>query len=402
CCSQTLKDYEHFDQAPFGSSRRDGTKCPLYDDVEVRHEREVREAEEAAKKQLMEDNPYLNAEDLEIKISDRVKQAEAEKAQRAGTARVRPAMLPLRDILHEGDGLPDMPIENQRWLGRPPWLDGRGNDIGIGPFEFLEAPRHAPPAGQPAPIVEHAMQAFLPPHYGFMGNAPVPFVDAADQGLDAFDPFYPLPEVRDEARVPQAHAQHIHRLPDVRNEARAPRGTEARAPGAHAQHIHRLPDVRTEVRAPGAHAQHIHRVPDVRAEVRVPREYAQDVQPRPETPYAMEIVRDHELRRHYLHQIGQRLQVPELFPAAAAAAAAAPNPAPPLPPSPPLPPPSSPPRVSALRPNMLGRNRVQEEDDEPADEEQALRAQRAAMRAHIRRQQMRLRMQYEQLQQLRD
>ncbi|KAI6799759.1 hypothetical protein KC361_g2712 [Hortaea werneckii] len=410
CCSQTLKDYEHFDQAPFGSGRRDGKKCPLYDDVEVRHEREVKEAEEAAKKQLMDDNPDLNAENLEIKLSDRVKQAEAEKVQRAGAARARPAMLPLRDILHEGDGFPDMPIENQRWLGRAPWLNGRGNDIGMGPFEFLEAPRHAPPAGQPAPIVEHAMQAFIPPHYGLMGNAPVYGANAADQGLDVFDPSYPLPEFRDEARLAQAHAQHIHRLPDVRTEVRAPGAhaqhihllpdvrTEVRAPGAHAQHIHRLPDVRAEARALQAHAQHMHRLPGVRNEARVPQAHARDVQPRPENPYAMEIVRDHELRRHYLHRIGQRLQIPELLPAAAAA----PNPAPPLPPSPPLPPPSSPPRVSALRPNMLGRNRVQEEDDEPADEEQALRAQRAAMRAHIRRQQIRLRMQYERLQQLRD
>ncbi|KAI6949435.1 hypothetical protein KC321_g18576, partial [Hortaea werneckii] len=41
----------------------------------------VKEAEEAAKKQLMEDNPDLNAEDLEIKLSDRVKQAEEERKE---------------------------------------------------------------------------------------------------------------------------------------------------------------------------------------------------------------------------------------------------------------------------------------------------------------------------------
>ncbi|KAI7103109.1 hypothetical protein KC339_g5513 [Hortaea werneckii] len=388
CCSQTLKDYEHFDQAPLGSSRRDGKKCPLYDDVEARHEREVREAEEAAKKQLMEENPDLNAEDLEIKVSDRVKQAEVEKAQRAGAARVRPAMLPLQDVLNGGDGLPDMPNENHRWLAGAPWLNGRGNDIGMRPFEFLDAPRHAPPAGQPAPIVEHAMQAFLPPHYGLLGNAPVYGANTADQGLAAFDPIYPLPEARDEARLPRAHAQHIHRLPDVRDEARALQ--------AYAQHIYRLPDVRNEARVPQAYAQHIHRLPDVRAEAQAPRAYTQDGQPRPDMPHAMEVARDQERRRHYLHRIGQRLQIPEIFPAAAAAA---PNPAAPPPPPPP---PPSPPRDPALGPDLLGRNRAQEEDDEPADEEQALRAQRAAMRAHIRRQQMRLRMQFEQLQQLRD
>ncbi|RMY67297.1 hypothetical protein D0863_07881 [Hortaea werneckii] len=325
CCSQTLKDYEHFDQAPFGSSRRNGKKCPLYDDVEVRHEREVKEAGEAAKKQLMEENPELNAEDLEIKLSDRVQQAEAEKAQRADPARVRPAMLPLQDILNGGDGFPDMPFQNLQGLGRAPRLNGRGGD-GVGrwprePPEPLRELRDAPPAGQPARIVEPAMQALLPPHYDLMGNAPAPAGNAADEDLAAFA------------------FEHIHHRSHVRDPAQAPQ-------------------------------------PDAQAQ-----------QPRPVIPHAAQLFYDQARREQLLHQIGQRLRLPEEFLAA-----------PPPPPNPALPPPPPPPpRDPALAPELQGHNSLQED----AAAQEVLR-QRAAIRAHFRRQQMRLRMQVEELQQLRD
>ncbi|KAI7155143.1 hypothetical protein KC349_g7192 [Hortaea werneckii] len=343
CCSQTLKDYEHFDQAPLGSCRRNGKKCPLYDDVERRHEREVKEAEEAAKKQLMVDNPDLNAEDLEIKISDRLKQAETEKAQRAGPAGVGPAMIPLGDLLNGGDRIPDMPIENHRWRGRVPWFNGRGNGIRMQPFEFLDALHHAPPpAEQPAQIIEPAMQAFLPPNYGLLGNAPAPALNAANQGLAAFD--------------------HIHHNNDLLGNAPALALNAAGQGLAAFDHIQHLPDVRD-----GAQAY---------------QPQAPAMRPRPAIPHAIQFARDQARRQQLFHRIGQRLQIPgENFPAA-------------------VPPPHNPaapgaPRDPALVPELEG-NRVQANE---AGDEEVLR-QRAAIRAHMRRQRLRLRMQFEQINQL--
>ncbi|GAB1735946.1 hypothetical protein NU219Hw_g5279t1 [Hortaea werneckii] len=343
CCSQTLKDYEHFDQAPSGSSRRNGKKCPLYDDVEARHEREVKEAEEAARKQLMEDNPDLNAEDLEIKISDRLKQAETEKVQQRGApAGAGPAMIPLGDLLYGGDRILEMPIGNHRWPGRGPWLnDGRGNGIRMRPFEFWDAPRHEPPhAEQQAQMIEPAMQAFYPPNEGLLGNAPAPALNAADHGLAALD--------------------HVHY-----NNGPAPAVNAA-------DHSFAAPD-------------HIHHLPAFRDDAQAQQMYAQAMRPRPALPHAIQVARGQAGRQQLLRQIGQRLQIPEDFPAVATA------------PNPPTAAASAAagPRDAAIVPDDLPGPGVQ--TDEAGQE--VLR-QRAAMRAHMRRQQMRLRMQFEQIQQL--
>jgi hypothetical protein len=82
-CSETLKGYDHFDQTPQGDPRRGG-KCPLYDNLEERHEREVKAAEEAARAKVIAANPDVAAEDLEIRVSDAVKNSTAQRIQRAG------------------------------------------------------------------------------------------------------------------------------------------------------------------------------------------------------------------------------------------------------------------------------------------------------------------------------
>ncbi|KXL46230.1 hypothetical protein M433DRAFT_4038, partial [Acidomyces richmondensis BFW] len=86
-CSQSLKDYNHFDQniafSPSGSVPST-TKCPLYDNVEERHEREVQAAERKAREAIIAANPGLiKPEDLDIRISDAVRQATAERIRRA-------------------------------------------------------------------------------------------------------------------------------------------------------------------------------------------------------------------------------------------------------------------------------------------------------------------------------
>jgi hypothetical protein len=82
-CSETLKGYDHFDQTPQGDPRPGG-KCPLYDNLEERHEREVAAAEEATRAKVIAANPDVAPEDLEIKVSDAVKQSTAQRIQRAG------------------------------------------------------------------------------------------------------------------------------------------------------------------------------------------------------------------------------------------------------------------------------------------------------------------------------
>lgn len=82
-CSETLKGYEHFSQHP-GGEARPGGKCPLYDNLEARHEREVKAAEEAARAQVVANNPEVTAEDLEIKMSDAVKKSTEDRIRRAG------------------------------------------------------------------------------------------------------------------------------------------------------------------------------------------------------------------------------------------------------------------------------------------------------------------------------
>ncbi|KXT09588.1 hypothetical protein AC579_2505 [Pseudocercospora musae] len=87
-CSETIKDYNHFNEGPHGNRQGGQTlngakKCPLYDNVEERHEREVKEAEVAARAQILNDNPDVTEEDLQIKISERVKKADADRIKRA-------------------------------------------------------------------------------------------------------------------------------------------------------------------------------------------------------------------------------------------------------------------------------------------------------------------------------
>jgi len=79
-------DYAHFNDLARGG--KDGN-CPLFDSVEDRHADEVRSAEARARKAVVEQNPEVDAELLEIKTSDRVKRDE-EKRQKASAAQAAP------------------------------------------------------------------------------------------------------------------------------------------------------------------------------------------------------------------------------------------------------------------------------------------------------------------------
>jgi TRIAD3 protein (E3 ubiquitin-protein ligase RNF216) len=86
-CSETLKGYDHFDQHPGGGARAGG-KCPLYDNLEERHEREVQAAKEKATALVIAQNPDVVPGDLEIKVSDAVKKATERQIRREAFPRL--------------------------------------------------------------------------------------------------------------------------------------------------------------------------------------------------------------------------------------------------------------------------------------------------------------------------
>ncbi|KAM0275723.1 hypothetical protein ACHAQH_007484 [Verticillium albo-atrum] len=67
-CSQSC-DYKHFNDVSRGGKQGN---CPLFDDQEKRHDDEVREAEEIARKKITEENPDVNAEYLKFNMSNKV------------------------------------------------------------------------------------------------------------------------------------------------------------------------------------------------------------------------------------------------------------------------------------------------------------------------------------------
>lgn len=64
----------------FGESK-DG-KCPLHDNVESRHEQEIKEAAEKAMDKVRAENPNVSEADLKIQISDQLKRAEEARKNR--------------------------------------------------------------------------------------------------------------------------------------------------------------------------------------------------------------------------------------------------------------------------------------------------------------------------------
>lgn len=67
-------DYRHFNDPVRGG--RQGN-CPLFDDTDTRHSKDIKEAEDAARKKVLEAHPDLDADHLTIQVSDEVAKAEA-------------------------------------------------------------------------------------------------------------------------------------------------------------------------------------------------------------------------------------------------------------------------------------------------------------------------------------
>jgi TRIAD3 protein (E3 ubiquitin-protein ligase RNF216) len=72
-CSKSCHDYSHFNDSARGGK---AGNCPLFDDVEQRHQTEVQAAEERARQKVAEENPDVDADLLKIKFSESVKKGD--------------------------------------------------------------------------------------------------------------------------------------------------------------------------------------------------------------------------------------------------------------------------------------------------------------------------------------
>lgn len=100
-CSQTVADYKHFDQ-PYpervgGAGPVQEVRCPLYDDVEARHEREVKEAADAARAQVLAEDPNVQPDDLKIDMP--ADSAAATEARRRARDVMAPFAMPFNGAL---------------------------------------------------------------------------------------------------------------------------------------------------------------------------------------------------------------------------------------------------------------------------------------------------------------
>ena len=102
-CSKSC-GYAHFDDASRGG--RHGN-CPLFDSVEKRHEDEVRAAEEIARQQVAQENPDVDDDMLQIKVSDKVKADDERRKRNGGIIHNPPMVVP--PPMHRARPMPPLP-----------------------------------------------------------------------------------------------------------------------------------------------------------------------------------------------------------------------------------------------------------------------------------------------------
>ena len=132
-CSKNVVDYVHFGSVQSG-------KCPLHENVEDRHQQEVKKAADEAMTKVRAENPNLSDADLMVKVSDQVKQVEdARRGRVAADANAFPYHM-VDDVLARRDFQP---------RGEPQVHPPRPPPVGMQPF----APyMHNLPAAAPAPV----------------------------------------------------------------------------------------------------------------------------------------------------------------------------------------------------------------------------------------------------------
>ncbi|RBR17890.1 uncharacterized protein FIESC28_06329 [Fusarium coffeatum] len=114
-CSKSC-GYNHFDRPERGGK---AGNCPLFDNVVERHVREVEKAEEETKQKVLEENPDLEPELLDLSFSSNVKKDEDRRLERAAARHIPYGRPPRRD----NDQQPQVPANGLRdGVEEPVWL----------------------------------------------------------------------------------------------------------------------------------------------------------------------------------------------------------------------------------------------------------------------------------------
>ncbi|KAH9870410.1 hypothetical protein IAQ61_005885 [Plenodomus lingam] len=146
-CSKNVTGYDHFGEFEHG-------KCPLHENIEDRHEEEVKKAADEAMTKLRAENPDLSEADLMIKVSDRVKQVEdVRKGRAAAEAGAFPFHMVGEQLHNRALPRPHPPVPGPAPLVGVAGIQVQGWDVDFhGPPAREQAPRPAPLFRPPAQI----------------------------------------------------------------------------------------------------------------------------------------------------------------------------------------------------------------------------------------------------------
>ncbi|EMD61715.1 hypothetical protein COCSADRAFT_39416 [Bipolaris sorokiniana ND90Pr] len=188
-CSQNVTDYRHFGDGQAG-------RCPLHENVEERHEQEVKRAADEAMAKVQAENPGFSDADLMVKVSDQVKQAEE---TRRGRVRAEAHAFPYHMV---GDQLHRVPRAGQAGAPRP-----------LVPVQQPPLPRPAPQYVHPRPPVFQAPGLGQPehpiPYQPIFPVQPMNFYGAIPpQQPYEFQFYHPF--------LPQCRRCHLNHPPDQR------------------------------------------------------------------------------------------------------------------------------------------------------------------------------------------
>lgn len=182
-----MTDYRHFGDGQAG-------KCPLHENVEERHEQEVKRAADEAMAKVRAENPGFSDADLMIKVSDQVKQAEE---TRRGRVRAEAHAFPYHMV---GDQLHRVPRAGQAGAPQP-----------LVPVQQIPPPQPAPQYVHPRPPVFHAPIIRQPeqpiPYQPMFPVQPVNFYGAVPPRQPyEFQFYHPF--------LPQCRRCHLNHPPD--------------------------------------------------------------------------------------------------------------------------------------------------------------------------------------------
>ncbi|KAH7095873.1 hypothetical protein FB567DRAFT_431044 [Paraphoma chrysanthemicola] len=148
-CSKNVVNYDHFGEAATG-------KCPLHENVEDRHEQEVKKAADEAMAKVRADNPHLSDADLMIKVSDKVKQVEdARKGRAQVQAQAFPYHMVNDQLRHRAPPVMPQPPRRIAQVMPPPAQYVPGPPFAPAPFPVHVQPQQPFHAVQPPPYANH-------------------------------------------------------------------------------------------------------------------------------------------------------------------------------------------------------------------------------------------------------